>query len=460
MQILKYMILMLLLQVTFSDMVFADSISDLISIKTEKNEVTSKKVITTKSSVIDDEKIRIRLEKIFAELEELENIALNVSNGVVELNGSTISDSYRDKAVHLASQVEGVVEVENSIAVNLKLETRMKKTVQQLKDIGKRILMGLPIFLIALIVFIIFWISGRWVSNRKIIYKHLTSNKFIAALLGQIIHLLFILLGLLIALMLLDATSLIGTILGAAGVMGLAVGFAVRDTVENYIASILLSLRNPFDVNDYVMIDGHKGNVVRLTSRATILISPDANHIRIPNATVYKSVIINYTRLPERRFQFEVKIAQREDVLHAQALAIDALGHIASVLYEPSPSVTVSELVDGGVLLKVSAWVNQRENSLGKVRGEAIREVKKIFDAYAISMPGAVYKVVLYTEDEAREIKEEFESMSSHEKRKLSKQLKKVHDVSVDRTVEERIEAEHRENPLENLLEDDAPKEI
>ncbi|MEZ5537828.1 MAG: mechanosensitive ion channel [Thiolinea sp.] len=73
--------------------------------------------------------------------------------------------------------------------------------------------------------------------------------------------------------------------------------------MENYIASILLSLRNPFQVNDFVSIDGHDGNVLRLTSRATILISPDGNHIRIPNATVFKAVITNFTRHPERRFQ-------------------------------------------------------------------------------------------------------------------------------------------------------------
>ena len=182
MQILKHMILMVLLQATFTHIVFADSLTDLISTNIKKNEVTSKKVITLKSSVVDDGKIRIRLEKIFSELEELKNITLNVSNGVVELNGSTISDSYKDKAVHLASQVEGVVEVENSIVVNLRLETRMKETVQQLQNIGKQVLIGLPIFLIALIVFIVFWVSGRWVSNRNVIYKHLTSNKFIAAL--------------------------------------------------------------------------------------------------------------------------------------------------------------------------------------------------------------------------------------------------------------------------------------
>ena len=56
-------------------------------------------------------------------------------------------------------------------------------------------------------------------------------------------------------------------------------GFAVRDTVENYIASVLLSVRNPFAVNDLVDIDGHEGNVVRLTLRATVLLSPEGNHI-------------------------------------------------------------------------------------------------------------------------------------------------------------------------------------
>ena len=460
MPILKNIILILLLQMPLTHMVFADSITDLITVKTEKNAVTSKKVIRTKSTAEDDKKICSRLQKIFSELDELKNITIDVSNGVVELKGDTFSNTNKDKALQLASQVEGVVEVENEISVNSNLTSRLEKTVQQIVSIGKDFLSGFPIFLIALFVFIIFWYLGGWVSDRKGLYGYFTPNKFIAALLGQIAHLLFIIIGLMIALMLLDATALMGTILGAAGVIGLAVGFAVRDTVENYIASVLLSLRNPFDVNDYVLIDGHKGNVVRLTSRATILISPDANHIRIPNATVFKSVIVNYTRLPERRFQFDIKIAQEEDILHAQALAIDTLHHIASVLKEPKPSVLVSDLVDGGVILRVFAWVDQRKNSISKVRGEAIREIKQTFDKNHIVMPVAIYKIVTSHEDVAEGTQDKVETMSPHVKQKLSKQLKKVQDVTVDRTVEDRVEAEHKENPVENLLEDDAPKEI
>jgi acetolactate synthase regulatory subunit len=65
-----------------------------------------------------------------------------------------------------------------------------------------------------------------------------------------------------------------------------------------------------------------------------------------------------------------------------------------------------------------------------------------------------------FNENEIDETKDKFEVMSPHTKQKLSKQLKKVQDVTVDRTVEDRVEAEHKENPVENLLENDAPKEI
>src|SRR3546814_11391197 len=70
----------------------------------------------------------------------------------------------------------------------------------------------------------------------------------------------------------------------------------------------MLSRRQPFRANDHVVIEGHEGRVVRLTSRATILMTLEGNHLRIPNSTVFKAVILNYTRNPERRFDFELGI--------------------------------------------------------------------------------------------------------------------------------------------------------
>jgi small-conductance mechanosensitive channel len=77
----------------------------------------------------------------------------------------------------------------------------------------------------------------------------------------------------------LDATALLGTIVGVAGVMGLAIGFALRDTVENYIASILLSIRQPFRPLDQIVLENYEGLVMKLTSRETILMTLDGNHV-------------------------------------------------------------------------------------------------------------------------------------------------------------------------------------
>ena len=77
--------------------------------------------------------------------------------------------------------------------------------------------------------------------------------------------LVFFVAGLVLALDIAGATALLGTILGAAGIVGLAVGFAVRDTIENYVASLMLSLRQPFRANDLVKIDEFEGRVIRLT---------------------------------------------------------------------------------------------------------------------------------------------------------------------------------------------------
>lgn len=179
-----------------------------------------------------------------------------------------------------------------------------------------------------------------------------------------------------LALNILDATNLIATILSAAGIVGLAIGFAVRDTVENYIASILLSLRNPFEVNDLVKIENQEGRVAKLTSRATMLISLDGNNIRIHNSTVYKAIITNYTRNPQRRFQFVVNIDRGQDILKVQALVVKTLKTV-TVYGNAQPAALIQELGDGSVQLQILGWVDQAHNNFQQVRSEAIRAVKQ-----------------------------------------------------------------------------------
>ncbi|MBA2483927.1 MAG: mechanosensitive ion channel, partial [Nitrosomonas sp.] len=377
-----------------SNPLHADQIADLIAGEApSKDTPKAEKVIEVNGSPHNDDKIQQRIQKIFSELDDLQHIDVQVSNGIVTLRGDASSSLTEAKALQISQQVEGVVEVVNELVVTHNLEKRLKTTWQKLTKTFGELAASLPLFLLAILVFVLAWMLGRWISRRKNFYLRIAPNYFIADLLGQITHFLFILLGLVLALSLLDLTALLGTILGAAGIVGLAIGFAVRDTVENYIASILLSLRNPFEVNDLVNIDGNEGNVVRLTARATILLSQDGNHIRIPNSTVFKAIITNFTRNSERRFQFDVGVDAGQDLLETQTLALATLNATEGVLTDPKPMVIIETLGDFNVVLRIYFWIDQAKYNPLIVRSEAIRQVKQAFDDANIIMPEPIYQV-------------------------------------------------------------------
>ena len=218
-------------------------------------------------------------------------------------------------------------------------------------------------------------------------YRRLTRNPFAQDLMRQAVRIGFVVVGAVLALEVLDATTVVAAVAGIAGLAGLAVSFAFRDLAENYIASVLLSLRQPFLADEHVVIEGHEGRVVRLTSRATILIDLDGNHVRIPNAAVFKGTILNYSRNPLRRFGFVVGVATDADVGEALSLGVETLERMPGVVADPAPQAWVEVLGDWNVGLRFTAWIDQRETGWFKARGEAMRLVKQAFDAGGIVMP-------------------------------------------------------------------------
>ena len=117
----------------------------------------------------------------------------------------------------------------------------------------------------------------------------------------------------------------------------------------------MLSIRQPFRPNDTIEIGGDTGKVIRLTSRATILLSFDGNHIRIPNATVFKSRIVNFTRNDERRFSLTLGVAYGTDLAAALELALHTLNSLPFVLKSPAADVIIQDLGDSTVGLFVTA---------------------------------------------------------------------------------------------------------
>ena len=430
---------------------------EIEGVTNEIDELQSERAIAIETTAAEDDAIRARLQGIFASLDGLDQVAIEVSSGVVRLSGDVGSKDARDRALDLAPRIEGVVEVVDDTALDRDVERRLTPTVERVAGWARDLVGYLPLILIAVVVVGAFWLLSRLSGGLAGLYQRLTPNAFIARLLRQIVQGAVLLIGVVLALSVLDASGLVGTVLGAAGLFGLALSFALRDTVENYIASILLSLRQPFAPNDEVMIGGHEGRIIRLTSRATVLLTLEGNHIRIPNATVFKGVIVNYTRKPERRFDFTVGIDTAADLLAAQALAIETLMGAEGVLDDPPPASRVDELGDSSVVLWAAGWVDQRRHDHHKVKSEALRLVKEAFDEAEIDMPEPIYRL-RFEHGGTIQIPGSDRAPKVTPKR-LPRTARVTVDVSRDAEIDESIAEERAGADGSDLLDPAAPRE-
>ena len=355
----------------------------------EMNQVSSKPLpqdpppeppIPVGTDEVDDTLINKRLSDLYRHIPALANVQLEVNAGVVRLTGHTPTKEAHEKALELARRVEGVVSITDDITQRRDIWERLTLVQEKLTNQVHKFVSFLPLLIIGLIVLLGFWSLAAFITRWDRLYQHLTPHAFLQSLLKQIVKVIVVFIGFIIMLEILDATALLGAIVGVAGVMGWAIGFAMRDTVENYIASILLSIRQPFRPYDHIVLENYEGLVIQLTTRETILMTLDGNHVRIPNATVYKGIILNYSRNPNRRFTFDVGIDIAMDIEAARQLAVDTLQHTLGVIPDPPALCAVEKLGDSHVILRMFAWTRQDQFDVIKVRSEAIRAVKEAFD--------------------------------------------------------------------------------
>lgn len=258
------------------------------------------------------------------------------------------------------------------------LTHRFSAALEQIQAKLLALAAGAPLLLLAIIIVLgSVWLGGLLSRHLFVLGRLSARNPYIDGLLRGIVKGLVILAGVLVALDLLGATPLIGALLGSAGLVGLVIGFAFKDIAENYVAGVLLTLRQPFSPGDNVRVDGHEGKVVALTSRATVLMTIDGNHLMLPNALVFKSVLLNFSRNPKRRFEFELDLNPNGSLHGAMDAGIAALKSLDAVLEDPAPAALIKRIQPAGATLQYVGWIDQTKNDLPKTRSEAQRRVLK-----------------------------------------------------------------------------------
>ena len=395
--------------------------------------------IAAETGPADDLRILRRIEGLLADLADYEHVTTEVRNGIVTFRGRTVDSERQQTLYQIAARIEGVVAVENEVEVSLAVAERVAPVADRL---ARRLLMALnalPVLLVAVLSgLVVTWVGFR-IARLHWPWERIAPNEFLADVMRQLVRLVAVLAGLVLTLDIMGASALLGTILGAMGIFGLAVGFAVRDTVENFIASIMLSLRSPFRPRDMVEIAGDQGHVVRLTSRATILVTADGNQVRIPNATVFKSRILNFSRHPQRRFSFDLSVPNPGNLSGAREIMLNALRSADFVLEDPGPSVWLSDVADGAARFTCAAWIDQRKTTFPLARGEALR-----LTVNALERAGKRLSTSGLTISMAQD------AAPAHE----GEATPVVHDLSQDEAIAEIIEEELDGPGLDTLLDE------
>jgi small-conductance mechanosensitive channel len=257
-----------------------------------------------------------------------------------------------------------------------------------------QVVLFIPNLIAAVVVFILTWLlSGlvaRWVRKAT---KLKIEDPETRQLLSRLARWSVIILGLLVALdqVNFDVTSFIAGL----GIAGFTIGFALQDIARNFVAGILLLIRQPFSIGDAVEIGDYTGTVLDITTRDTVLKTWDGEKVIVPNMDVFTNAIKNYSELPLRRRTVKIGLGYGEDVDRATRVFLEALRGVEGVQAKPVPEVLVEDLGDSALMLAARFWVNQETHGLFVVHSQVVQAIKETAEREGIDLPYPVQTVRL-----------------------------------------------------------------
>lgn len=182
------------------------------------------------------------------------------------------------------------------------------------------------------------------------------------------------------------------------GLIGLGISFALRDTIANFIAGMMIMINMPFKVGDQIATQGEEGTVKDIRIRATDIKTYDGRKVMVPNSQLYNDVVINNTFYDERRFEVIVGVGYDDDVQTAKELAEETLEEVETIESDPSPQVLVNELGGSSVNLKLRGWTKPSKANMIGTTSEVTQKIKEKYDDEGIDIPYPIRTVYLNEE--------------------------------------------------------------
>jgi len=234
-----------------------------------------------------------------------------------------------------------------------------------------RVLQFIPNLIVALLTFVAtLLVAGPAARTVRRALARRIEEQGLLDLLSKLVRWTILVIGLTIALE--QVNFNVTGFLAGLGIAGLTIGFALQDIARNFVAGILLMIRQPFVIGDGVSVAGFAGTVVAVNTRDTVIRTWDGEVVIVPNTKVFENPISNYTRSQKRMRTVKIALSHGQDATTVMALLGETIRAVPGVLETPPPSVWADELTLITTNLTVRFWVDTKASDLLQVHSDAV----------------------------------------------------------------------------------------
>ncbi len=253
----------------------------------------------------------------------------------------------------------------------------------------ERITLAIRIILIILIGFplvkIITKITARVIKDKLAVQSEILIKRFVYYL-GMLI----------LAVSVLNELGFkLSALLGAAGVLGLAIGFASQTSVSNIISGIFLISEKPFMIGDVVQVGGTIGTLLSIDLLSIKVKTPDNRYVRIPNENMIKTEVINISRFPFRRVNLNISVSYKNDLRKVTEILKDIAANEPLALKEPEPEVLIDRFSESGINFLFGVWGSK--DDIMPLKNSLLISVKERFEQEGIEIPYPHVSVIANT---------------------------------------------------------------
>lgn len=270
-----------------------------------------------------------------------------------------------------------------------KLSDAWKEMLDKLSSWLDSLVIMLPNFVMAVIVFIIVVILSKYISNvvRRLLERTKLQDSM-KNLIARIVSVVIILLGLFLVLGIMNLSKTLNTILAGAGVVGLAVGLALQGALANTYSGIILSYVKYIKLGDWIESNGFSGEVKEIDLRSVTLRQPDNNMVYIPNKLVVENPIKNFSSTAQSRVIFTCGVGYESDLEAVRELTTKTIAETFDAVDQDDVIFLYTEFGDSSINYECRFWIDSTKAlEIHKARTEAMIAIKKAYDANDINIP-------------------------------------------------------------------------